>query len=159
MGIKSLEAGDEEDAFIKFMKYIGLITHVQKLSQFKSNKDFYSRLIGRANIALALENAEKLRDSLERRYAMKSIADESYHRDKYKADYYDKINDRMDDNDRMDVDNSNKNSITVQKLYEWIMDKNVGLLIIDCRPSNDYEDSHLLYPYCCNVPENIIRHG
>lgn len=152
---QDLESGDEESSFIKFMKYIGLITHLQKMSAFKLKKEYYSKLIGRKNTEDALATAEKLSYSLKRRYEMKSIEEASYLRDKQKIDGYAA---ETTDNDRMEV-NSNEYSITVPHLYEWINNKNNSLLIIDCRPLNDYLNSHLIYQYCCNVPENIIHQG
>lgn len=47
--------------------------------------------------------------------------------------------------------------MSAQQLFEAMKSQNV--LIMDCRSSEDYEQSHLTYPLAFNVPQEFIHAG
>lgn len=49
--------------------------------------------------------------------------------------------------------------VSVKELYGIIKDETNNVLVIDCRPENDFAESKLQYAHCVNVPEEIIRPG
>lgn len=55
--------------------------------------------------------------------------------------------------------NASTTVINCKKLYDFVTDRSVSMLIMDCRPANEYEASHLTYKECVNIPEEIIKKG
>lgn len=54
---------------------------------------------------------------------------------------------------------ANKLSITVEELMQLVNNHMVGVLIMDCRPKDEFVQSHLNWNNCLNVPEEIIQKG
>lgn len=66
-GKQYLNQGDEEEAYVAFMKYISIVNYIRTHGEFQADKQFYSKMIGRSNTVYALEQAEILSGSLTRR--------------------------------------------------------------------------------------------
>ena len=49
--------------------------------------------------------------------------------------------------------------MTSSELYKHLKDKNISLIMIDARRTDDFEKSHIQDSRCINVPANIIRPG
>ncbi|XP_046856973.1 ubiquitin carboxyl-terminal hydrolase 8-like isoform X2 [Xenia sp. Carnegie-2017] len=60
--------GDEENSFVLYMRFFNIIQEVRKTKKYQQDKGFYNSIIGRATFEIALEKAEKLSNSLEKRY-------------------------------------------------------------------------------------------
>lgn len=61
--------GDEENAYIFYMKYFGLVTTIQKLKDFKNIKKEQRKFFGsNKDIDKRLDDLEKLDVSLKKRY-------------------------------------------------------------------------------------------
>lgn len=60
-------SGDEEQSYIHYMKYLGLVTIIQTLEDYKKEKDYFNHILGVQNVNTALDNAEKLSISLHQR--------------------------------------------------------------------------------------------
>ncbi|XP_006030470.1 ubiquitin carboxyl-terminal hydrolase 8 isoform X2 [Alligator sinensis] len=59
---------DEEKAYILYMKYVTVYNLVKKRPDFKQQQDYFHSILGLTNIKKAVEEAEKLSDSLKLRY-------------------------------------------------------------------------------------------
>lgn len=55
--------------------------------------------------------------------------------------------------------NASTTVIDCKTLFNFVTDQTVSMLIMDCRPANEYEASHLTYKACVNIPEEIIKKG
>lgn len=60
--------GDEERAYVLFMRFFNIITAVKKMPEYRKQKDFYDKLIGQKNVLKCLDKAEALSQSLKNRY-------------------------------------------------------------------------------------------
>jgi hypothetical protein len=60
-------SGDEELSYICYMRYLSVVTMVQRLEEYKKEWDHCKHLLGAQNIKNALLMAEKLSDSLQQR--------------------------------------------------------------------------------------------
>lgn len=61
------DSGDEEQSYIHYMKYLGLVTIIQTLEDYKKEKDYFNHVLGVQKVNTALDNAEKLSISLQQR--------------------------------------------------------------------------------------------
>ncbi|XP_015774970.1 PREDICTED: ubiquitin carboxyl-terminal hydrolase 8-like isoform X1 [Acropora digitifera] len=60
--------GDEESAYVFYMRYFNLITLIKKSSKYKETQKFYDDLLGKSKIINSIEHAEALQSSLSKRY-------------------------------------------------------------------------------------------
>ncbi|XP_078667182.1 ubiquitin carboxyl-terminal hydrolase 8-like isoform X1 [Branchiostoma floridae x Branchiostoma belcheri] len=69
--------GDEEKAYVLYMKYFNLYGHIRKSRDFKKEESYYAKLMGSSNAKKAIEEAEKLSKSLNDRYDLKADAEKA----------------------------------------------------------------------------------
>ncbi|XP_035668964.1 ubiquitin carboxyl-terminal hydrolase 8-like [Branchiostoma floridae] len=69
--------GDEEKAYVLYMKYFNIYGHIRKSKDFKKDESYYAKLMGSANAKKAIEEAEKLSKSLNDRYDLKADAEKA----------------------------------------------------------------------------------
>lgn len=56
--------GDEEQSYVDFMKYLEVVTYVQRTDEYLKDRPFYSKLLGVSNSIKAIDQAELLQKSL-----------------------------------------------------------------------------------------------
>lgn len=143
-------AGDEERSFVLYMKYFGIIEQVRKHPEYIRNKTYFANLFQSSIYTnMAMDQTEKLSKNLTKRYELLREAEE-----------YEKYAEETDisDNELMESDtNFPKTSITCEELFQMINSQNI--LILDCRPKDDFLQSSCKYNYCMNVPESICVKG
>lgn len=59
---------DEERAYVLYMKYVTVYNLIKKRPDFKQQQDYFHSVLGPANIKKAIEEAERLSESLKLRY-------------------------------------------------------------------------------------------
>uniref|UniRef100_A0A8C8SXP0 Ubiquitin carboxyl-terminal hydrolase 8 n=1 Tax=Pelusios castaneus TaxID=367368 RepID=A0A8C8SXP0_9SAUR len=59
---------DEEKAYVLYMKYVTVYNLIKKRPDFKQQQDYFHSILGPSNIKKAIEEAERLSDSLKLRY-------------------------------------------------------------------------------------------
>lgn len=59
---------DEERAYVLYMKYVTVYNLIKKRPDFKQQQDYFHSVLGPANIKKAVEEAERLSESLKLRY-------------------------------------------------------------------------------------------
>ncbi|XP_023365843.1 ubiquitin carboxyl-terminal hydrolase 8-like [Otolemur garnettii] len=59
---------DEEKAYVLYMKYVSVYNLIKKRPDFKQQQDYFHSMLGPANIKKAIEEAERLSESLKLRY-------------------------------------------------------------------------------------------
>lgn len=64
-----LQDGDEEEAYVLFMRFLDAISHIRQSREYKSNKKEFDKLLPSSRATQALEEAEKLSKHLQERYA------------------------------------------------------------------------------------------
>lgn len=67
---------------------------------------------------------------------------------------------QIEPNTNMNNNNNNNNnsvSIEAKELYELLSGRNV--LLMDCRPTIEYNEYHIDYECCMNIPQEIIIKG
>ncbi|KAJ8311552.1 hypothetical protein KUTeg_010907 [Tegillarca granosa] len=171
--------GDEERAYVLYMKYFNVITIIKKTADYRKQKDYYDSLIGKKNILKAITKAEELSSNIKDRYDLmeaKLVADKLALLDNANGNskkVEDIISEDVDvvktkDDITTDTKKDDEGSsqlpksageITPTKLHELLNDKGVEIVIMDVRTADQYKLSHIKHSCCINVPADIVPAG
>ncbi|KAH9642622.1 hypothetical protein HF086_011215 [Spodoptera exigua] len=61
---ESREKGDEEYSYVYYMKYLRVIAYISKDKDYLKDKTYYNNMLGPKNPNKAIDQAEKLKNSL-----------------------------------------------------------------------------------------------
>ncbi|KFR02646.1 Ubiquitin carboxyl-terminal hydrolase 8 [Nipponia nippon] len=169
---------DEEKAYILYMKYVTVYNFIKKRPDFKQQQDYFHSILGPTNLKKAIEEAERLSDSLKLRYEEAEVRKKLEERDRQELQ---KKQEPKDDgkssakNSESTVDSKGKSqringerkrslerkdqsdSLSAEKLFAMMSDKNIELIIMDARRLKDYQESCI--PRSISVPEEAISPG
>ncbi|KAM9092683.1 ubiquitin carboxyl-terminal hydrolase 8 isoform 3-T3 [Megaptera novaeangliae] len=175
---------DEERAYVLYMKYVTVYNLIKKRPDFKQQQDYFHSILGPANIKKAIEEAERLSESLKLRYEEAEVRKKLEEKDRQEKEQLQKqkrqetgredggtsaksslenVLDAKDKTHKINGEKSEKNettekgAITAKELYTMRMDKNISLIIMDARRMQDYLDSHI--SNSLSVPEEAISPG
>uniref|UniRef100_A0A8C0TCK7 ubiquitinyl hydrolase 1 n=1 Tax=Canis lupus familiaris TaxID=9615 RepID=A0A8C0TCK7_CANLF len=175
---------DEERAYVLYMKYVTVYNLIKKRPDFKQQQDYFHSILGLANIKKAIEEAERLSESLKLRYEEAEVRKKLEEKDRQEEEQLQKqkrqeagredggtstksslenVMDSRDKTQKINGEKSEKNettekgTITAKELYTMMMDENISLIIMDARRMQDYQDSHISNSLC--VPEEAISPG
>uniref|UniRef100_K9INV5 Ubiquitin carboxyl-terminal hydrolase 8 n=1 Tax=Desmodus rotundus TaxID=9430 RepID=K9INV5_DESRO len=175
---------DEERAYVLYMKYVTVYNLIKKRPDFKEQQDYVHSMLGPANIKKAIEEAERLSESLKLRYEEAKIRKKLEEKDRQEEEQLQRqkrqeagredgdtsakrtLENVLDSKDKTQKVNGEKNeknettekgSITAKELYTMMMDENISLIIMDARRMRDYQDSHISNSH--SVPEEAISPG
>ncbi|XP_055570990.1 ubiquitin carboxyl-terminal hydrolase 8 isoform X5 [Falco cherrug] len=173
---------DEEKAYILYMKYVTVYNFIKKRPDFKQQQDYFHSILGPTNLKKAIEEAERLSDSLKLRYEEAEVRKKLEERDRQELQKKQEPKDdgrssaknsesavdskgksqringeRKHSLERKDRSNSLSGAVTAEKLFAMMSDKNIELIIMDARRLKDYQESCI--PRSISVPEEAISPG
>lgn len=175
---------DEERAYVLYMKYVTVYNLIKKRPDFKQQQEYFHSILGPANIKKAIEEAEKLSESLKLRYEEAEVRKKLEEKDRQEEEQLqqqkrqeagredssasakgslENMLDSKNKTQRINGEKSEKNetsekgTITAKELYTMMMDKNITLIIMDARKMKDYQDSCI--SNSLSVPEEAISPG
>ncbi|PKK27570.1 ubiquitin specific peptidase 8, transcript variant X2 [Columba livia] len=174
---------DEEKAYILYMKYVTVYNFIKKRPDFKQQQDYFHSILGPTNLKKAIEEAERLSDSLKLRYEEAEVRKKLEERDKQELQKKQEPKDdgkssakntsestvdskgksqrvngeRKHSLERKDQSDSLSGAVTAEKLFAMMSDKNLELIIMDARRLKDYQESCI--PRSISVPEEAISPG
>ncbi|XP_027744770.1 ubiquitin carboxyl-terminal hydrolase 8 isoform X2 [Empidonax traillii] len=174
---------DEEKAYILYMKYVTVYNFIKKRPDFKQQQDYFHSILGPTNLKKAVEEAERLSDSLKLRYEEAEVRKKLEERDRQELQKKQEPKDdgkssaknssesavdskgksqringeRKHSLERKDQSDSPSGAVTPEKLFAMMSDKNIELLIMDARRLKDYQESCI--PRSISVPEEAISPG
>ncbi|XP_076203958.1 ubiquitin carboxyl-terminal hydrolase 8 isoform X4 [Aptenodytes patagonicus] len=172
---------DEEKAYILYMKYVTVYNFIKKRPDFKQQQDYFHSILGPTNLKKAIEEAERLSDSLKLRYEEAEVRKKLEERDRQelqkKQEPKDDGKSSAKNSSEGAVDSKGKSqringerkhslerkdqsdslSVTAEKLFAMMSDKNIELIIMDARRLKDYQESCI--PRSISVPEEAISPG
>ncbi|XP_075620900.1 ubiquitin carboxyl-terminal hydrolase 8 isoform X2 [Balearica regulorum gibbericeps] len=174
---------DEEKAYILYMKYVTVYNFIKKRPDFKQQQDYFHSILGPTNLKKAIEEAERLSDSLKLRYEEAEVRKKLEERDRQELQKKQEPKDdgkssaknssesavdskgksqrfngeRKHSLERKDQSDSLSGVITAEKLFAMMSDKNIELIIMDARRLKDYQESCI--PRSISVPEEAISPG
>ncbi|KAM6180833.1 ubiquitin carboxyl-terminal hydrolase 8 isoform 2-T2 [Erethizon dorsatum] len=175
---------DEERAYVLYMKYVTVYNLIKKRPDFKQQQDYFHSVLGPANIKKAIEEAERLSESLKLRYEEAEVRKKLEEKDRKEEEQLqqqkrqeagredgsamakgslENVLDSKSKPQRINGEKSEKKetaekgAVTAKELYTMMMDKNISLMIMDARRMQDYRDSCIVDSLC--VPEEAISAG
>ncbi|XP_072726264.1 ubiquitin carboxyl-terminal hydrolase 8 isoform X2 [Ciconia boyciana] len=174
---------DEEKAYILYMKYVTVYNFIKKRPDFKQQQDYFHSILGPTNLKKAIEEAERLSDSLKLRYEEAEVRKKLEERDRQELQKKQELKDdgkssarsssesavdskaksqringeRKHSLERKDQSDSLSGAVTAEKLFAMMSDKNIELIIMDARRLKDYQESCI--PRSISVPEEAISPG
>lgn len=141
--------GDEEKAYVLLMRYMELLLSNQKKPGFKKHQKYIEDLLGgNAGVQATFDKLDFLARNLEKRY----------------KETYPTSNEPLPETSGITnlspvSQNTTPLILEVEEFYKLVKDPSASMLIIDCRPKEDYEQSKLKYKTMINVPEEILVKG
>lgn len=175
---------DEEKAYVLYMKFVSVYNLIKIRPDFKQDQDYFHSILGLTNIKKAVEEAERLSESLKLRYEEAEVRKKLEEKDRQEEEKLQKqkkqeagredggtsakssLENVLDSKDKTRKINGEKNeknettekgSITAKELYAMMMDENISLIIMDARRIQDYQDSRI--SNSVSVPEEAISPG
>ncbi|XP_075287767.1 ubiquitin carboxyl-terminal hydrolase 8 isoform X2 [Opisthocomus hoazin] len=174
---------DEEKAYILYMKYVTVYNFIKKRPDFKQQQDYFHSILGPTNLKKAIEEAERLSDSLKLRYEEAEVRKKLEERDRQELQKKQESKDdgkssaknssesavdskgksqringeRKHSLESKDQSDSLSGAVTAEKLFAMMSDKNIELIIMDARRLKDYQESCI--PRSISVPEEAITPG
>ncbi|CAM9421097.1 unnamed protein product [Bubo scandiacus] len=174
---------DEEKAYILYMKYVTVYNFIKKRPDFKQQQDYFHSILGPTNLKKAIEEAERLSDSLKLRYEEAEVRKKLEERDRQELQKKQEPKDdgksstknssesavdskgksqringeRKHSLERKDQSDNLSGAVTAEKLFAMMSDKNIEVIIMDARRLKDYQESCI--PRSISVPEEAISPG
>uniref|UniRef100_A0A3Q2QFQ7 Ubiquitin carboxyl-terminal hydrolase 8 n=1 Tax=Fundulus heteroclitus TaxID=8078 RepID=A0A3Q2QFQ7_FUNHE len=176
---------DEEKAYVLYMKYLTVYDIIKKRPDFKQQPDYFMTMLGANSFKKAIEEAEKLSESLKLRYeeveVRKQLEEKERLEEKKKREEVREKDGRNSpkastinkkDSKKVKGEQNELKSVitkaaqpaggvTAEKLFNMMKDQSISLLVMDARSLRDYEESHIQVPTqtCVSVPEEAISPG
>uniref|UniRef100_A0A4W6CEN2 Ubiquitin carboxyl-terminal hydrolase 8 n=1 Tax=Lates calcarifer TaxID=8187 RepID=A0A4W6CEN2_LATCA len=169
---------DEEKAYVLYMKYLTVYDIIKKRPDFKQQPEYYMTMLGPNSFKKAIEEAEKLSESLKLRYeeveVRKKLEEKERQEEKKrreeitekaspKASSANKKDSKKVKGEQNELKNatSKAGGITAEKLFHMMKDQTITLIVMDARSHGDFEESHIQVPAqtCISVPEEAISPG
>ncbi|XP_036420440.1 ubiquitin carboxyl-terminal hydrolase 8 [Colossoma macropomum] len=180
---------DEEKAYVLYMKYLTVYDLIKKRPDFKQQQDFYLSILGPTSFKKAIEEAEKLSESLKLRYEEVEVRKKLEERDRREERERERREERAraeerdggraspkaaenrrdskkakgEQNDLKSAPSTAPPSggITAKQLYNMMLDSSMSVLVMDARKLADFEESHMMVQgqKCITVPEEAISPG
>uniref|UniRef100_A0A3Q3M590 Ubiquitin carboxyl-terminal hydrolase n=1 Tax=Mastacembelus armatus TaxID=205130 RepID=A0A3Q3M590_9TELE len=164
---------DEEKAYVLYMKYLTVYDIIKKRPDFKQ-QPYFMTMLGPTSFKKAIEEAEKLSESLKLRYeeveVRKKLEEKERQEEKKRREEITEKDDRgspkaslinKKDSKRVKQSAPPTGGITAEKLFHMMKDQTITLLVMDVRSHRDFEESHIQVPAqtCISVPAEAISPG
>lgn len=171
---------DEEKAYVLYMKYLTVYDLIKKRPDFKQQQDFFLSMLGPTSFKKAIEEAEKLSESLKLRYEEAEVRKllEEKERKEEKTRREERIerdvrasprgaSEKKNNKKQVKEEPNNsqtgcdKGSISAKDLFQLMKDPSISVLVMDARSRQDFEESQMCVPSqtCISVPEEAVSPG
>uniref|UniRef100_A0A8K9XDM4 Ubiquitin carboxyl-terminal hydrolase 8 n=2 Tax=Oncorhynchus mykiss TaxID=8022 RepID=A0A8K9XDM4_ONCMY len=173
--------GDEEKAYVLYMKYLTVYDLIKKRPDFKQQQEFFLSVLGPTSFKKAIEEAEKLSESLKLRYeeveVRKTLEEkERQEEKKRREDKTEKDGGRASPKagkeikkvkEQKEMKNVTSKAavsaggITAEGLFKMMRDQAITVIVMDARCLRDFQDSQIQVPTqtVISVPEEAINPG
>uniref|UniRef100_A0A4W6CGY2 Ubiquitin carboxyl-terminal hydrolase 8 n=1 Tax=Lates calcarifer TaxID=8187 RepID=A0A4W6CGY2_LATCA len=144
---------DEEKAYVLYMKYLTVYDIIKKRPDFKQQPEYYMTMLGPNSFKKAIEEAEKLSESLKLRYEEVEV--------RKKLEEKERQEEKKRREEITEKASPKEYAVTLSKLFHMMKDQTITLIVMDARSHGDFEESHIQVPAqtCISVPEEAISPG
>lgn len=152
--------GNEEQAYIFFMKFFKLCSLLNKASGYEQNKIQIKQTIGgNEQLSGYMDILGHLKSSLLERYRNIHTGGTNGSsiippKDENKGDME---NEELSDKSVSTI--TATKYIGCQELYQTMRAQDTEILLLDCRPGREFEESRIDFQSIINIPSEIIRNG
>uniref|UniRef100_A0A1A9WJT6 Ubiquitin carboxyl-terminal hydrolase n=1 Tax=Glossina brevipalpis TaxID=37001 RepID=A0A1A9WJT6_9MUSC len=155
---KKYNEGDQEAAYICYMRYFNLLNSIHKKPDYQQYKSQIRLTLGDNHVnKLTMDRLEDITKSLEERYTHLEM-NGNLASTIEGTQTLTQLNLPSRSRSVSPIKNGKLlRAVTCRQLYEFMQVQSV--LVMDCRPSEDYRESNLNYSLSFNVPAEIIRAG
>uniref|UniRef100_A0A672GIN6 Ubiquitin carboxyl-terminal hydrolase n=1 Tax=Salarias fasciatus TaxID=181472 RepID=A0A672GIN6_SALFA len=161
---------DEEKAYVLYMKYLTVYDIIKKRPDFKLQPEYFMSLLGPASFKKAIEEAEKLSESLKlSRYeeveVRKKLEEKERQEEKKRKEEMTEKDAGRSSPKALSANKKDSKKpaggITAEKLFHMMKDQTITTIVMDARSRQDFEQSHMQVPTqnCISVPEEAISPG
>uniref|UniRef100_A0A9J8DLM9 Ubiquitin carboxyl-terminal hydrolase n=1 Tax=Cyprinus carpio carpio TaxID=630221 RepID=A0A9J8DLM9_CYPCA len=160
---------DEEKAYVLYMKYLTVYDLIKKRPDFKQQQEFFLSVLGPTSFKKAIEEAEKLSESLKLRYeeveVRKQLEEKERKEEKSRREERIEKDGRASpekkDNKKVQDWKSHHAVISAKDLFQLMKDPSISVLVMDARSRQDFQESQICVPSqtCISVPEEAISPG
>uniref|UniRef100_A0A8D0AVK5 Ubiquitin carboxyl-terminal hydrolase 8 n=1 Tax=Sander lucioperca TaxID=283035 RepID=A0A8D0AVK5_SANLU len=164
---------DEEKAYVLYMKYLTVYDIIKKRPDFKQQPEYYMTMLGQNSFKKAIEEAEKLSESLKLRYeeveVRKKLEEMERQEEKKRKeeitekDGHPKVSSaNKKDSKKVEMHSAvSAGGISAEKLFHMMKDQTITMIVMDARSHRDFEESRIQVPgqTCISVPEEAISPG
>lgn len=163
--------GDDERAYILYMKYFNVVTLARKLPDYKKQKDYYDSLIGQKNLLKCINKAEELSASLKDRYELaeaEEVASKLSPLEEKSAPNEEPVKTPETEKPCKEKKSTDspaepapvaESKISPTQLYSLLIEKDTSVIVMDVRPTSQYAESHIKHEACISVPSETIKPG
>ncbi|XP_034152468.1 ubiquitin carboxyl-terminal hydrolase 8 [Esox lucius] len=176
---------DEEKAYVMYMKYLTVYDLIKKRPDFKQQQEFFLSMLGPTSFKKAIEEAEKLSESLKLRYeeveVRKKLEEKERQEEKKKREENTEklegraslkgVKENKKENKEVKEQNELKNvpskaalpagGISAEMLFKMMQDQTMTVIVMDARSLQDFQESQIQVPAqtIISVPEEAISPG
>ena len=157
--IDRLNKGDIEQAYVTIMKYLSVVSFIQRTSDYNKDPAYYKAMMGKKPQE-ALNLAEELNSTLAEGY--KNLKNEEEENKENASISTSNTDAKPAEPSGLSEKKGPKLSMTSAGLFNYFRDGESKVLVMDARPSEYYNDSRILTKNnskCINIPEEIIDTG
>ncbi|XP_068586566.1 ubiquitin carboxyl-terminal hydrolase 8 [Cebidichthys violaceus] len=177
---------DEEKAYVLYMKYLTVYDIIKKRPDFIQQPEYYMTMLGPNSFKKAIEEAEKLSESLKLRYEevevrkkleekerqeekkrREEITEKDGGRSSPKVSSANKKDSKKVKGEQNELKNTTSKAvvpaggISAERLFHMMKDQTITVIVMDARSHRDFEESRIQVPgqTCVSVPEEAISPG
>ncbi|XP_068455558.1 ubiquitin carboxyl-terminal hydrolase 8 [Clinocottus analis] len=177
---------DEEKAYVMYMKYLTVYDIIKKRPDFIQQPEYFMTMLGTNSFKKAIEEAEKLSESLKLRYEEVEVRKKLEEKEKQEKKRKEEITEKDGSRSSPKVSSANKDSkkvkgeqnekktefknatskvaaggISAEGLFQMMKDQTISIIVMDARSHKDFEESRLHVPgqTCVSVPEEAVSPG
>lgn len=158
--------GDQEMAYIFYYKFFNVVTHIRSTPEYKADTKYFNIMMNKKKAMNAIEQLALLKESLMRRYSEQNdppsrppSAGGGGNRD---AAWSPSPSDTRAPSPLPPAKGAHHTvSIDVHEFVRLIKDPQVGVLVMDCRPSEEFAASRIDPEHVpsLNVSQEIVKPG
>ncbi|TTP59346.1 Ubiquitin carboxyl-terminal hydrolase 8 [Bagarius yarrelli] len=143
---------DEEKAYVLYMKYLTVHDLIKKRPDFKQQQEFFMSMLGPTSFKKAIEEAEKLSESLKFRYEEEEVRKKLEEKEKREKERRQQ---------KAELDKGRVSPKAPDNRKDSKKDPTLSVLVMDTRKQADFKESHMVVPNqkYISVPEEAIRPG
>uniref|UniRef100_A0A8C9T7T7 Ubiquitin carboxyl-terminal hydrolase n=1 Tax=Scleropages formosus TaxID=113540 RepID=A0A8C9T7T7_SCLFO len=145
---------DEEKAYVLYMKFLTVYDLIKKRPDFQQQQDFFQSILGSSSLKKAVEEAERLSESLKLRSVLLIrivIFITVIHATMVMLLVHSPIL----------IAVAPPGGVTAEQLFKMMKDQSMRIIVMDARSRSDFEESRIQVPtqQCICVPEEVLRPG